>query len=398
MSNLYNNNRVSFQELKSRVGSDDVAYSLGYRLDRKAGVGRYFEMVKVLGNQKVDTIIVKNTNDKAAQTFFRRDGSRGDVITLIKENLNSFNSFGRNEWEKITNILSKMAHMPINEYREDLKYINSNQGEKPFDPSRYLVQRINPDRIPNLFLQRGFNSETVITFSPFIHLVSDTMNKNFRGYNIGFPYTAVCQEGVVGYEIRGYGGFKSKAAGTNSNSAAWVADFTQGNNALVKDLYFFESAFDAMAFHQINHHKLGKEIALVSMGGTFSDNQVLSMIDRFPNARLNDCFDNDLAGRVNAIRLFAVASGNQLKLTKTENTISINENGKIYNIDPGQPIVTQLKKIYPSDVNIEQHTPPKNFKDWNDCLQGKKINPIQTTSKYERDENLSQRRQHSFKI
>ena len=36
--------KVNFKELKSRVGVDDVAYALGYRLDRKAGVGRYIEL------------------------------------------------------------------------------------------------------------------------------------------------------------------------------------------------------------------------------------------------------------------------------------------------------------------------------------------------------------------
>ena len=35
--------KVNFKELKSRVGVTDVAYALGYRLDRKAGVGRYIE-------------------------------------------------------------------------------------------------------------------------------------------------------------------------------------------------------------------------------------------------------------------------------------------------------------------------------------------------------------------
>ena len=31
---------VSFQEMKPRVGIDDVAFSLGYKLNRQAGVGR----------------------------------------------------------------------------------------------------------------------------------------------------------------------------------------------------------------------------------------------------------------------------------------------------------------------------------------------------------------------
>ena len=36
---------VDFKYLKERVGIDDVAYSLGYRIDRSAGVGKYVEMV-----------------------------------------------------------------------------------------------------------------------------------------------------------------------------------------------------------------------------------------------------------------------------------------------------------------------------------------------------------------
>ena len=37
--------QVDFKALKSKVGIDDVAYSLGYQVDRKAGLGRYVEFV-----------------------------------------------------------------------------------------------------------------------------------------------------------------------------------------------------------------------------------------------------------------------------------------------------------------------------------------------------------------
>ena len=50
--------KVNFKELKSRVGIDDVAYALGYRLDRKAGVGRYIELVLGSGSEKRDTLII----------------------------------------------------------------------------------------------------------------------------------------------------------------------------------------------------------------------------------------------------------------------------------------------------------------------------------------------------
>lgn len=50
--------KLKFKDLKARVGIDDVAYSLGYRLNRRAGVGRYIELVLADGGGKRDTIIV----------------------------------------------------------------------------------------------------------------------------------------------------------------------------------------------------------------------------------------------------------------------------------------------------------------------------------------------------
>ena len=47
--------KVNFREMKSRVGIDDIAYALGYRLDRKAGVGRYIELVLGEGGNRRDT-------------------------------------------------------------------------------------------------------------------------------------------------------------------------------------------------------------------------------------------------------------------------------------------------------------------------------------------------------
>ena len=111
--------RIRFSELKSRVGIDDVAYTLGYRIDRKAGVGRYIELVLGDGRDKRDTIIVRNTRDKASQTFFRRDGSKGDVVSFIRENLSSFNASGASEWQKIASVLAHYAIMAVPDYDPD---------------------------------------------------------------------------------------------------------------------------------------------------------------------------------------------------------------------------------------------------------------------------------------
>ena len=83
--------KLNFNEMKAKVGVTDVALALGYRLDKKAGVGRYAEFVLTIGDKKADTIVVMHPNDRAKQIFFRRNGTKGDVVSLIKENITSFN-------------------------------------------------------------------------------------------------------------------------------------------------------------------------------------------------------------------------------------------------------------------------------------------------------------------
>ena len=225
--------QVNFKELKSRVGIDDVAYALGYRLDRKAGVGRYIELVLGDGPNRQDTLIVSNRRDKASQTFFRRDGSKGDVVTFIRENINSFNVFGKDDWQRVAKVMARFANMPEPEFKEDREYVKAATIHQSFDESRYEVKPIDLNRMPRLFSQRGISDETVRTLAPFVSLIRDTKNENFDGFNIGFPYTDSAQSSPKGYEIRGMGGYKSKAAGTNSSSAAWVADFSGDNSYLV---------------------------------------------------------------------------------------------------------------------------------------------------------------------
>jgi hypothetical protein len=174
--------KVKFKELKSRVGIDDVAYSLGYRLDRKAGVGRYIELVLGEGRDKRDTIIVSNRRDKASQTFFRRDGSKGDVVSFIRENLSSFNVIGLTEWQKIAKVMAQFANMPEPDYDRDRDYVRSASAPQVFDPSRYRVKELDAANIPRLFAQRGLSADTVKALAPFISLVSDRRNENFNGY------------------------------------------------------------------------------------------------------------------------------------------------------------------------------------------------------------------------
>ena len=392
------NYQVNFKELKSRVGVDDVAYALGYRLDRKAGVGRYIELVLGDGQNRQDTIIVSNRRDKASQTFFRRDGSKGDVVTFIRENINSFNVFGKDDWQKVAKVMARFANMPEPEFKEDREYVRAATIHQSFDESRYEVKPIDLNRIPRLFSQRGISDETVRTLAPFVSLIRDTKNENFDGFNIGFPYTDSAQSSPTGYEIRGMGGYKSKAAGTNSSSAAWVADLSGDNSYLVKSVFFFESAFDAMAFYQVNRAQLNDKIALISIGGTFSDKQITNTMERFPNARAFDCFDNDLAGRIYGLRMMAIVEDFPIKISKTEIGLKVEAKGKSFDVAPERSITSQVSENISIRHKMGQWTPPKAFKDWNDCLMNKPMDISLTPTKTNRGAHLAEQRKSSLKI
>ena len=93
---------ASFKTLKEKVGVDDIAYSLGYRLKREAGVGKYIEMALPDGRGgNTDTLVISNPKSKVSQLYFHRSGAKGgDVVDLIMENINSFSESGKDKWEK----------------------------------------------------------------------------------------------------------------------------------------------------------------------------------------------------------------------------------------------------------------------------------------------------------
>lgn len=259
------------------------------------------------------------------------------------------------------------------------------------------MRQIDVERIPQIFRQRGISDETVRQFAPFVFLIRDRRNGNFGGYNIGFPYTGA-DDLVKGYEIRGYGGYKSKAAGTDSSSSAWVADLSGGNPEAVKSVFFCESAFDAMAFHQMNKGQLHPDVALVSLGGTFSDNQIIGTMNRFPNAKAFDCFDNDIAGRIYGLRMIGLLEGIPMKISKEEDGLQVEAGGKGFSVNPGRPLASQLAAYLPVRYRTGQWLPPKTFKDWNDCLLNKPMAPVLAPCKEERDRNLAERRKGSLKM
>ena len=390
---------VNFKDLKAKVGVDDIAYYLGYRLDRSAGVGRYIEMVLPDTTGHKDKLIIKNPKEKAAQTYFRRNGAKGgDVVSLIRENLNSFHESGRNEWEIIGKVMARFANEPIPDYGDSLYLAKAGYSDnRVFDPKLYETKEIGSDlsEVMAFFAQRGINEETVAVFAPFIKQIRDSCHTTYKQFNIGFSYTEAGKDKVVGYEIRGFGSFKSKAAGTNSTTGAWIADLSQGGEpADIRNVYFAESAYDIMAFYQLNHLRLdAAHSVFVSLGGTFSDGQVKGIMSHYSEAKAMDCFDNDLAGRIYGIRMAALLEGIRMNIHKEDSEVKITIGDKNFDIPNDQLSIRELRKHVHIRYNVGEWKAAENYKDWNDQLMGKQLEVVPIENKFARDRNLADRRE-----
>lgn len=393
-----------FKALKEKVGIDDIAYSLGYRVNRLAGVGKFVEMCLADGNGKhIDTIVIRNPKDKAGQSFFRHNAmGKGDVINFIKENIDSFHEQGRNQWEKIANILRKFANEPIPDIGDSayLKKMGYTESQH-FDASRYEVQPM-AEHLKNGMMYmtpRGFSKETLKTFSPFIVRIKDLKSDRFNDYNIGFPYREPGKDEILGYEVRGYGNFKGKVTGTNSTTAAWIASLSREENPMaVRNVYFAESAYDIMAFYQANAMRIDRETSVfVSIGGTFSDRQVTGIMRHYENANAVDCFDNDLAGRIYGIRMAGLLSGKHLNIVKCDDAVRITLDGKEVAFKEAETNLHEVSRHMGFSSRMRQWKPPKAFKDWNDVIMNKPFIQLTQKDKFERDAALEKRRSSGLK-
>ena len=395
---------VDFKELKEKVGIDDIAYSLGYRINRKAGVGKYIEMA-LLDNRgnHTDSIVIRHPKDKGSQSYFRHNGrGGGDVVAFIMENLGSFSDSGINEWDKLGHIMTRFANEPVEETANGKYLEKMGYKQEPFDPSRYDVQPITEHlkNCMNYMLPRGFSEETIRTFAPYIVRLRDNQSENFKDYNLGFPYRVPGQDEVVGYEIRGYNKFKSKATGSNSTTAAWIVDLSLNKNELAAhNVYFAESAYDIMAFWQANRLKLDMQTSVfVSIGGTFSDLQLSTIMKYYERAKAVDCFDNDLPGRIYSLRMASIFADRHMNIVKTDDFVMVSRDGKEVRMSHDDTSLSELSKYFWIPKRVCQWKPPEAFKDWNDVIMNKPYIQKPDVNKFQRNKALEERRSKGIKI
>lgn len=332
---------TTFDEYKAKVSIAQVAEALGFEYVKSKGKTQpVYERTDDKGNK--EQIVIRNPNDNANQHYFDRNYKGGDVINFVKAHLSEFANItgqSNNEYVKVNMVLSHFAEIP---YTPKMETVQKAQEHKEMDKSRYVEVTPTTSNLMYLTRERALDPATVEKFLPHITLLQDTASKgNFT--NVAFPYHKPGNDEVTNYEIRNHG-FKGMAAGGDKESSAWIATNAE-NNKQVKNVIFFESAIDAMSFYELKkgYYKLA-ETAFVSVGGYVSQNQIKSVLNEFPNARISTAYDNDINGRLYDVLTYGVAIGKDIRVTKDDNAFTFKWDNKSIKIPQEELTLNKFKE------------------------------------------------------
>ena len=369
---------ISYNELKKYVSLMDVAAELGYKLDLRQGK-KFPVMVKTDGRgNKLDSIVICNPGNNEQMGYFRHAGGKGNVIGFISENKNELAKYGNSVYR----IMAHFAKMAPTKIAETEKWNNTNREPKPFSLDKYSIESLKGREylVENILQPRKISLETAGVFSDNLIRVSHWQKgkkddqQKWLAINLGFPYRIPGNNKIVGLELRGWN-FKSKTEGSNSTDAVWAVDFSKGNPHEVRAVYFAESPYDLMAMYQLRKGEIDlAKSAFVATGGAFSKNQIVNAMNYYSHAKAFDCFDNDLPGKIYGIRMQMILEGRELAAIPNGNKYDFTIDNKTqFSINNDKVSLEEFRKHIKTRQPMGVYKAPKQYKDWNDVLLGKRI-------------------------
>lgn len=303
---------LSYDDFKARIDIQDVLKDAGYHFYRRDGL-RYPSYVRLDSNGnrvRGDKFIVTANGKCCFQPPLQKVYN---VISFITEHPDFFQEYhaGINPHHLVNLVCNRLLNHPIEQSMRNI--IEPKHSVKPFDLKDYTVLRFKKHDMENIkkfypfFKGRMIDITTQKAFSSSFMLTTRQSSEQKGRYfkNLSFPLYIPGQTTVVGFEERGKprldgtSGYKGKALGSNSSEGLWIASPNGTALKEAKDVLWFESAYDAMAYYQLHAHKdktLGDAVFL-STGGNPTVMQFRGVIKEAQNACHRLCFDNDMAGK-----------------------------------------------------------------------------------------------------
>lgn len=234
-----------------------------------------------------------------------------DFIVVHPEMFAEWNSKTDNRYYLAHLVCRRILNMP-EEARRTTYALNSPTRVK-FDIDSYQRHTLDPkDRLSwkafyPYFAHRKISGKTQNAFKAHFFITEkSTPTGAITLKNLSFPmYRPNDLKTPVGLEVRGMGkkdgtSYKGMASGSDHSTGMWIAPLgtaagTDLSNA--KHVYWFESAYDAMAYYQLHSQdETVKNGVFISTGGNPTEAQMKGMIKATTLSAHHLCFDNDEAG------------------------------------------------------------------------------------------------------
>lgn len=314
---------LTYDDFLQRLNIQDVLIDAGYHLNRRDGL-RYPSYVRLDSEGRRirgDKFIV---TQQGKCCFQAQQQKVYNIISFIKEHPHFFAEYraGMAPDRLVNLVCNRLLHHPIED--RATRIIQPKRDIRPFDIANYDLHKFNPQdretqkKFYPYFKSRGIDLYTQYAFHRHFCLATKHREDGAAYTNLSFPLTLPKGDGtVVGFEERGRarmdgsGSYKGKAEGSNSSEGLWIASPARTPLSEAKHIYWFESAYDAMAYYQL-HQKENKDLrkaVFVSTGGAAGQQQFKGVIEAAPRASHSLCFDRDNAGKTYAINFALTHAG-----------------------------------------------------------------------------------------
>lgn len=335
---------LTYDDFLQRLNIQDVLIDAGYHLNRRDGL-RYPSYVctdsegrRIRGDKFIVTQQGKCCFQAQQQRVY-------NIISFIKEHPHFFSEYrvGMSLDHLVNLVCNRLLNHPIED--RTTRIIQPKRDIRPFDITNYDLHKFNPQeratqkKFYPYFKNRGIDLYTQYAFHRDFYLATKHREDGAAYTNLSFPLTLPKGDGtIVGFEERGRarmdgsGSYKGKAEGSNSSEGLWIASPARTSLPDAKHIYWFESAYDAMAYYQL-HQRENKDLrkaVFVSTGGAAGQQQFKGVIEAAPHATHHLCFDRDRAGQVYAINFALTHAGKVFTSNLSKNNMLvirlINEN------------------------------------------------------------------------
>lgn len=376
---------LNYDDFKRRINIQDLLVDAGYSLNRRDGL-RYPSYVKMGSDGprvRGDKFIVTRNG---LCCFQPPEQKNYNVISFIKEHPHFFLEYfpGINTDRLVNLVCNRLLNQPIE--RRPSVVTERERSEKVFDLQTYKrldFRKNNWDSQKAFypyFRSRGITLDTQRVFSNHFFIAVREAPNGKTYFNLSFPLRKPNDlTTIVGMEERGRANaegktmYKGMAAGSNATEGLWIASPSGEALDKAKDVYWFESAYDAMAFYQITKGELknGKnrdmeeelsgldKSVFVSTGGNPSIHQFKGMIAETPEANHHLCFDRDRSGQMFAINFALTKAGKTFSthVTPKGKLIVIDTTDKYqqHELNPEQFEFDRLLKILGGDIQTQQN-------------------------------------------